>query len=376
MSSTTPLNVPVPSISELTQNAARLLQQALAEASQASGPAALSTTDLELARSNVRALSFVQAVGLHGAYRYLRDFIARQAVPVFSAAAFLDGWLATYGMQRREASAATGQAQGTGVNGTVLPAGSLLQDDAGHQYRVMAAATVVGGVVNGAVIAVVAGAASNLGEDGDLTLVSPIVGIDAAFNTADGIGGGTDIETDALAVYRLAQRLSAEPMGGTPADYARWALQVPGITRAWGIRNPAGATSAGVLIMADGNAPDGLPTVGQRDQVLDYIRDPQRGPPDELFVIIPTLVPINFQIRISPDTPANRADALAELQDLFFREALPGGQIPQSHATEALSSVVGEYNHTVLSPAISSGAFFTVATFDELLTLGTVTWVP
>lgn len=373
----TPLNVPIPGIAELTQNAARLLQQSLAQAAQTAGPnSALSAVDLDLARSNIKALAFVQAVGLHGAYRYLRDFIARQAIPIRAAGEYLDGWLATYGMVRKEAAAATGNVVGTGVTGTLLTANTLLQTPDGRQYRVTTDTAVAGGAVTAPVIALVAGVAGNLSAASTLTLVSPVVGVDSAFTAASpaGLSGGADLETDAQAVFRLQQRLSAEPLGGSPADYARWALQVAGITRAWGVRNPAGPTTAGVIIMADGNASPGLPTVGQQTAVLDYIRDPRRGPPDELFVIIPTPVTINVVLNLSPDTSAIRAGVQAALADLFFREAVPGGSIPHSHMTEAISAVVGEYNHTISAPTITSGGFFTVASFDQLLVLGTVTF--
>lgn len=215
---------------------------------------------------------------------------------------------------------------------------------------------------------------ANLADSSALKLVSPVVGVDAAFTAASGVSGGADVEADTDASYRLQQRLAAEPMGGSPADYARWALAVPGITRAWGVRNPAGPTSAGVIIMADGNTGGGLPTLGQRDQVLDYIRDPKRGPPDELFIIIPTPVVINWVIHLSPDTSAIRTAVEAGLKDLFFREANPGGSIPHSHATEVISSVVGEYNHTISTPSIVSGGFFTVDAYNKLLMLGSVTF--
>lgn len=368
------INVAIPSIEELTQNAARLLQQSLAEATQKAAPSELRATDLELARSNIKALAFVQAVGLHGAYRYLRDFVARQAVPTQAVDEFLDAWLDTYGMARKEATAAAGQVRGTGVNGTLMPAGTLMQTADGRQYRSSADAVVVVGAVQVSVIALVAGTGSNVADDTALTLVSPVAGIDSAFTAPGGISGGADVEADAAAVYRLQQRLASEPMGGSPADYARWALSVPGITRAWGVRNPSGPTSAGVIIMADGNGGTGLPTTGQRGAVLDYIRDPRRGPPDELFVIIPTPVVINWVINLAPDTAAIRAGVQAALTDLFFREAYPGGAIPHSHCTEAISSVVGEYNHTISSPAIVSGGFFTVDSFSKLLMLGTVTF--
>ena len=128
-----PLNVPIPSIAELTQNSARLLQQSLADAVQSANPAQLTPTDVALARSNTRALSFVQGVGLYGAYRYLRDFVARQAIPIKSAGEFLDGWLNTYGLPRKPASAAFGAVNGTGVAGSILATGTLLQTADGRQ---------------------------------------------------------------------------------------------------------------------------------------------------------------------------------------------------------------------------------------------------
>lgn len=379
--SSSPLGTSIPSINDLQQNVARLLQQQLLSSQQVAGPStSLGVNDLDLARSNIKALAFVKAVGLHGAYRYLRDFIARQAIPIKSSGEFLDGWLATYfqeSQRRKEAAAATGLVSGTGVTATLLVAGTIMQTTDGRQYRVFADVAVVAGVVTASVMALVAGVAGNLSGGTALTLVSPVAGIDSAFTAAmpNGVSNGADAETDAQAIYRLQQRLSNEPMGGCPADYARWALSVAGITRAWGLRNPAGATTAGVIIMADGNASPGLPTAGQQQAVLDYIRDPKRGPPDELFVIIPTAVPVNVTVNVSPDTAAIRAGVLTALQDLFFREAVPGGSIPHAHLVEVISSVTGEYNHTISSPVITSGALFTVSSYDRLLVLGTVTFV-
>lgn len=374
MSTNTPLQVAIPSIEQLTQNAARLLQQSLAQAAQALGPEALSAVDLDLARSNVRALAFVQGAGLHGAYRYMRDFVARQAVPTLSAGAFLDAWLATYGLARKPAAAAMGAAAGTGITGTALPAGALLQADTGAQFRTAAVAYVLNGTINVQLVAEAEGAAGNLAAGTALQLVSPVAGVDASFTLAAPLAGGVDLESDALAVARLQQRLANEPRGGSPADYARWALSVPGITRAWGVRNPAGPTTAGVIIVADVAGAATVPGAALQGAVVDYIRDPMRGPPDELFVIVPTLVPVNLELSISPDTASLRAAVEAALADLFFRQAVPGGSIPHSHVAAEISGAAGEYNHTIISPAITSGGFFTVAGFSHLLVLGTVTW--
>jgi uncharacterized phage protein gp47/JayE len=368
------LDAPIPTIPDLQQHAAKLLQESLAQASQTANPAQLSAVDLELARSNIKALAFVQAVGLHGAYRYLRDFIARQAIPIYSAGAFLDGWLATYGLPRKDAAAALGSISGTGVTGSLLPADTLVQTSDGRQYRVTADVAVAAGVFSANVVAVIAGLAGDVPAGTALTLVSPVTGVDSACSTALGLSGGADVETDAQAIYRLQQRLANEPLGGAPADYARWALTVPSITRAWGVRNPYGPCTAGVIIMADGNAPSGVATPVQQGLVRDYIRDPKRGPPDELFVIVPTPILVNVALSVQPDTAAIRTGVEAALKDLFFREAAPGQSLPLSHITEVVSAVTGEYNHTITTPTIVSGGVLTVSGFDQLLVLGSVTF--
>ena len=376
---TTPLNVPIPSIEELQGNTAYLLQQALQHATQAAGASALSTTDLALARSNIKVLAFVQAVGLHGAYRYLRDFIARQAVPSMSTDEFLDGWLDTYGLTRKAATVATGAITGTGVASTLVPSGTLFQADDGTQFKVSADAAVSsGGAFVAQAVAVVAGAYS-LTTGASLKLVSTVVGVDAAATASGSWTPGTNAETDSEAIYRLQQRLANEPMGGAPADYARWALQVSGITRAWGIRNPSGPTSAGVIVMADGNpssvSAHGLPTAAQLQAVNSYITDPMRGPPDELHVLAPIAQVISPQISLSPDTAAIRSAVTAGLQDLFYREATPGGSIPHGHLIQVVSDVAGEYNHTWVAPTLTQGALFTAPTFQHLLVLDPPTFV-
>lgn len=370
-----PLQVAIPNIEELTAQVARLLQQSLAQAVQAADPASLTARDLALARSNIDALAFAQGASLHGAYRYLKDYIARQAIPIKSSGAFLDGWLQSYGLPRKSAAAAAGSATGTGLAGSGIVAGSQLQSSAGVIYQVTAGALVgSGGALMVSLVAIESGTQGNLAAGEALSLVSAISGINTAFVVATGgLGGGTAVETDDEAIYRLQQRLANEPMGGAPADYARWALTVAGITRAWGVRNPAGPCTAGVVIMADGNL-GGLPSAAQAQAVNDYITDPLRGPPDELFVITPTLAPQNFTIALSPNSPEIQQAVTLELQALFYREAYPGGAIPHTHLIEAVSVAAGEYSHQFLSPVLSTGGFLTVASYQQVLSLGTVTY--
>ncbi|AXF86391.1 hypothetical protein DTO96_102145 [Ephemeroptericola cinctiostellae] len=368
-------NTPIPSVQDLTNNHARSLQEALAQAAISAGVVSPQmASDLVLARSNINVQSVVSAIGMHGLYQWLSKYIARQAVPIWATGVFLDGWLETYGMTRKQATPARGVVTGTGTAGAWLTAGTHLQTTSGVQYQVDADVQVdTNGAFSAAVTAVGSGLAGNTLSNVVLTLTSSVTGINATCQSIAGISGGTDTETDAQALYRLVQRLSYEPMGGAPHDYARWAMAVAGVTRAWGLRNPAGATSAGVMIVCDGN-PNGLPSPQQIQDVYNYIRDPKRGPPDELFVFAPTLKPINPVIDLTPDSTATRAAALVELQDLFFRESQPGYALPHSHLIEAVSMATGEHTHKYMSPTLTSGEYFAATEF-ELVTLGEVTFV-
>ena len=71
-------NIYIPPIQTLADNHARSLQQALIQAAVKSGAySAKEANDLVLARSNVNVQSVVTAMGIHGLYRWLRDYIAR-----------------------------------------------------------------------------------------------------------------------------------------------------------------------------------------------------------------------------------------------------------------------------------------------------------
>jgi len=84
---------------------------------------------------------------------------------------------------------------------------------------------------------------------------------------------------------------------------------------------------------------------------------------------------VDVTLRLTPDTAANRTDAVAALKDLFFRESVPGGELPHSHLTEAISSIAGEYSHEFVAPALTQGGKFTATTYAHLIVLGTVTFV-
>lgn len=350
-----------PTLQQLIDNALVLLHQALEDANAPE----LSVLEQQLARSNNKVMAFINAVGIDSAYQYMDTFLAKQLVPTTSTGQWLKMWLDAYSIKFKKANPAQGVIRVTGTAGANLQAGTDFVSSDGVEYTVDTTVVLpASGAADVAITAIEGGTKGNQTTGASLNLVSPVVGINNQAVATQGLLRGTDDETEKEILIRLKQRLKNEPMGGAPSDYERWALEVPGITRAWGLRTPDGRGSAGVLIMADGK-PNGLPTEADRQAVLNYITHPERAPAaDEVFVIVPTPMFVDHAIHITPDTPAIRAAVQAELTDMYAREAVPAKSIPHSKLTEAVSIAAGEYTHRFVQPALTQGGAIAVGQWE------------
>jgi uncharacterized phage protein gp47/JayE len=158
------------------------------------------------------------------------------------------------------------------------------------------------------------------------------------------------------------------PHGGSVDDYETWALEFPGVTRAWCRGNYMGPGTVGLFVMRD-NDPVPLPNAAQLQEIKDYI-DPLRPVTAELYVLAPTLKPVFYSIHPVPDTTAVRAAITANLKDLHDREAGLGDRLLISHIREAISGGAGETDHSLTVPSAD-----VIAATNELLTLGGITWL-
>ena len=194
--------------------------------------AALPGADPLLRFSNLAIVGDTEAAMANGLYGYI-DYIAKQAVPFTATGEFLEGWAALKDVFREPATVASGPWQFPGANGTVLPAGTVIQRGDGFVYKTNADETVSGGVVNVTATAMLAGAAGNAASGVLGTLGTAIAGINSGGAATANITGGADVELYPSLRTRMLQAYGAPAAGGSKGDYARWALQVPGVTRAW-----------------------------------------------------------------------------------------------------------------------------------------------
>ena len=329
--------------------------------------AGLPGTDARLRRSNLAVLARMHAGGVHGIYGYL-DWLALQLMPDTSETIFLDRHAGIWGVLRVPAAFASGPVTVTGTTGVVVPAGTQLLRSDGAAFVSTADATLASGAANVPAAAVVAGAVGNAVAGTQMSFVQPLAGV--ASTAAVGVGGlvgGADRETDDALRGRVLARIQQAPMGGAQADYVAWALQVPGVTRAWCYPLEGGPGTVTVRFVRDADA-SLIPDAGEVAAVQAYIDD-RRPVCAQVTVTAPTAVALNMTIALTPDSAAVRAAVQAELADVLQREAYPGGTILLSHLREAISVAAGETNNVLAAPTAD-----VAHSAGQMPVLGTITW--
>lgn len=123
--------------------------------------------------------------------------------PAAAVGVALDNLAALNGLTRLEATGSRALIDVTGVNGTLIPTGSLVEADDGLQFATESDITIAGGV--GSAYASATETGPRIAVAGSITtIVNPIAGWTTVDNAADAVEG-TDEETDAeLRVRRTA----------------------------------------------------------------------------------------------------------------------------------------------------------------------------
>lgn len=316
-----------------------------------------------LRRNDAEVYARVFGGALHGLYAYA-DWIAKQIIwdtcddDVLDRVASM--WLT---IPRKPAAAATGAAVFVLDVGVVVPTGSVLQAFDGVQYQTTAD-TAAG---SAPIVAVLAGADGNRAAGQALSLVSPVPGAQTQAIAGE-ISGGADVESSESLRARLIARVQTPPDGGSQNDYVTWALEVPGVTRAWCAPLEMGAGTVTLRFVRDNDA-SLIPDAGEVAVVQNYV-NALRPATAELYVVAPVADPLNFTITLTPSTVAVKAAIEAELRDLLLREAAPGATLLISHIREAISLAAGETDHVLTLPAAN-----VVSATGHMPTFGAITWL-
>ncbi len=308
-----------------------------------------------LRRSVVAIKSRVYAGACHLLYGYL-DNLAKQRFVHSMDDEFLDAEGGMYGMERKGEDVARGKIAVTGAEGALVLLDRIYQHESGAQYKVVANNPVVDGSAVITLEAIAPGTAGNLLPGETMRPVQPVVGInDEAVVLEPGLTGGIGVESDDYWRERILRRKRQPPHGGAKHDYVAWALEVPGVTRAWSLPLWLGMGTVGVMIMRD-NDLNPFPDEEHCRIVFAHIFK-KRPVTADVHVFAPVPLRIDVAVKLSPNTDAAQRAVEDELSDLLFREGKPeevdaetGSKLYVSRISEAISSAVGEHHHYLIDP--------------------------
>ena len=347
--------------------------------------------------SNTRVIARNNADFTALEYGYL-DYIALQCTPFTATDEYLEAWAALKGVFRKPATAAELQAQfpGTVGSGAEIPEGSSVFAADGQEYTVENGAAVdnTTGFARVTIEATTEGAASNQDTGTICALGTAIPGILANGVIVSTVTAGADVESDDDLRSRMLQAYANPPQGGARSDYVTWALEVPGVTRAWCAPNGMGPGTVSVFFMmdeanaADGGFPQGTngvsqfeprdaPATGNQLEVADYIF-PLRPVTALVYAVAPTPQAVPFTISgvpvaMQPQVTVAIADALLRLATpggVTLDDNSQGGVVQINDIWAAIEAVPDSGDYIVVAPTVDI-----VTGPGKLAVLGIITWL-
>ncbi|QKQ48481.1 baseplate J/gp47 family protein [Achromobacter denitrificans] len=358
-----------------------------------------------LRKAVLRVLGVAQAGLAHLHFGYI-DWISMQAVPWTATDEYLAGWGAMKNVFRKDAVAAVITAQFTGTAGVVISAGIEVKRADGTAYTVEETQE-VGADGKAAVVlrATATGAAGNCSAGTPVTLSSTITGLQSTGTVVGAIATGADVEPPDAYSERVIAAYQETPHGGNADDYVRWALAVPGVSRAWCSPNGMGAGTVVLRFMMDtaqsqhGGFPQGANGISQHDLGPDGLPRAAVATGDQLvladaliglqpvtalvFACAPVDNSLHFKISgLSGAGTATRNAISAALADVLFRTGdARGGTINRNDIEGAINSVSGASGWLLVEVAGTVDGVVTVYPgnvtngIGQLPTLGGVTYL-
>lgn len=346
--------------------------------------AAMPGVDASIARNNLHPVAKIIGGGLFEMERFVAWGIDQKFV-LTADAEFLDrhGAEMKPAVPRKAAAKASGPVTVTAAGAITLATGAVLARSDGWTYTVDAGVVLAGaGSATVTVTAVTAGGDGNALAAQALTASSGLTGSATFAVAASGLGGGADAEADSAYRARLLFAKAYPEHGGASADWLRYTLAVPGVTRAFIDPLAAGRGSVVVYPFFDLTRTNGIGTETDRALVASAlaVARPGAGLP---VVRLPQAAAIAVTVTgLSPDTPEVRLAVLDELTATFARESRVAGlssahpsmpflataqTFSRSWIWQAVANASGEQRHSITAPASD-----TALTEGQVAVLGTL----
>jgi uncharacterized phage protein gp47/JayE len=291
------------------------------------------------------------------------DWLARQIMVDTAEAEWLDRFGQIWLGGRKAAIFAEGSALFTGIPGTVVPVGTqLVTSNSAVAFETMEAGTLGDGAIEISLRALDPGIGGNLLDGAPLTITSAVAGLDATA-TVSALAGGVDAESDADLRSRILDRIRKPPMGGDADDYVAWALEVPGVTRAWTSPLEMGIGTVTLRFMMDdlrSNA-GGFPAEEDIAVVAAHLEAKRPVTARDLFVHAPIPEPIDFTLEdLDSDDAGTRFNIEAAVAVMLHDRARPAFSL--NGVRQQAQTIHREWVSAAISSAVGVETFNLVMT--------------
>lgn len=312
------------------------------------------------------------------------QFLSRQIFPDTAEREYLERFCSVWGVKRNPARYSIIQLQFSGVAGSGVSIGTLVQSSSEVQFVVNSSAVISVDSLTVQATALIPGAASNPMIGDTFYLVSPISGIKSSAIVTAINQEGEDEESDESLREKLIDRIQNVPCGGNANDYIRKSKEVTGVTRSWCFPNYLGPGTVGVMFVEDGE-PGIVPSAAKITEVRNSISSWLPVTVINLAVQAPNVIPLNMTIAIKPNTLEVQNAISEEIRDLIARESqvkgaysgpntVYDGSIALSRINEAISLAMNEEDHQIILINDVAPSNVAPANAGDLIVPGIITW--
>lgn len=282
-------------------------------------------------------------------------YVERQVFPDTADSDNLERHAGLYGLERKDATAASGGTiELSGTNGTVVAAGLVALHADGTAFETTSGGVIAAGILVVAAIATTTGSAGNKVTGDALTVQSPPVGVQSDAEVASDFSGGTDEESDAELLDRVLVRMRAGSAGGTATDYEQWALSINGVVAADCLALRRGAGTVSVAIYEEG--PGGYRSAAAaplRATVLAYLNTVR---PVTADVDVPAVTEVSqdvdveiLEYEVDADEAATRTAVETAIKDYIYGLGT-GETLYLAQLSRAIAAVEGVRDFDIAVP--------------------------
>lgn len=269
-------------------------------------------------------------------------------------------------LTQKEATIATGSVIFTGVNGSVVPAGTKVVYNSNLEYQTTVEGTIALGSIEIVCESIETGTVNNTINDISLFLVVPVSGVDNNASSTDGFSGAIDKETIESLRTRCIVKQGDSPLIDNNNYYKSLAMELSNVKAAFIADIKNGTGTFGVTILTYSN--DGVAIQADLDEVEAYFVSKNAVP---IYVdtqyFLPVIVYQDFEILLAVDNSDNQASVEQLIRDYIYLYQKAG----TTFEFLGLSKALQEYSARLISPLPSDNIAIAI---DEVLDAGTITW--